>query len=75
MVNKSASGFKTMIMFYGAMISLPVLLLVFALVTLLSHFLNSNIIYELEYIIIALIGIGSLVFGIIGIKQVYLHAK
>ncbi len=69
------SGFKVMFFFYGAMIGVPILLVLLSFSVFAGSFVNAVILNEIKAVLLLLVGIGSVVFGVIGIKQVYLHAK
>ncbi len=69
------SGFKVMFFFYGAMIGVPILLVLLSFSVFAGSFVNAVILNEIKAVLLLLVGVGSVVFGVIGIKQVYLHAK
>lgn len=60
-------GFNIMFFFYGAMAGVPILLV---LAALLSPFPQWSLLREILFI---LIGIGSIIYGVIGFKEVFGH--
>jgi hypothetical protein len=63
------SGFRYMMFFYGAMAGVPVLLW---LLSVLSAIDTANI---AKIFLGFLIAIGSIIFGVVGIKEVFVHGK
>ena len=74
-MKQKMSGFKIMFFFYGAMIGVPVLLVLLSFSVFAYDFLNLQLVNAIRTALLLLIGLGSLVFGAVGIKLVYLHAK
>ncbi|MCW6160275.1 MAG: hypothetical protein LVQ95_04280 [Candidatus Micrarchaeales archaeon] len=60
-------GFNIMMFLYGAMAGVPALLLVIAFTSLVPQLL------ALREVLAALAGIGAIVYGIISLKEVFLH--
>ena len=64
-----SKGLNVTIFFYGAMTAIPALLF---LIAVLSSF---QALFWLRDIFAVLLGIGSIVFGVIGFWEVFLHGK
>ena len=60
-------GFNLMLFFYGAMIGVPALLLLIAFTSPVPQ------LFALREISAALVGIGSIVYGVVSLKEVFLH--
>lgn len=60
-------GLNIMLFFYGAMVGVPILLLITAFISPISQ------LFALREVFAALIGIGSIVYGIVSLKEVFLH--
>lgn len=63
------SGFKMMSMFYGVLAVVPAMLW---LIAVLAPFQQ---LHELRVVLLALVGIGSIIFGVIGFNEVFVHGK
>lgn len=60
-------AFKYMALFYAAMIGVPVLLMFMAFSSVFPQ------LDGIRYVLMVLIGLGSLAFGIVGFKEVFMH--
>ena len=63
------SGFNSMVFFYGALIVVPLMLWIIAITS------NYNQFAEFRLALAILVGIGSIIFGVIGFKEVFSHGK
>ena len=63
------SGFNSMVFFYGALIVVPLMLWIIAITSQYNQFA------ELRVALAILAGIGSIIFGVIGFKEVFSHDK
>ncbi len=63
------SGFRYMMFFYGAMIGMPLLLWLMSILSAL------DMLPEIRLVLGALIGIGSIIFGVVGIREVFVHGR
>lgn len=60
-------GFNLMVFFYGAMAGVPILLLLIAFTSPVPQLL------WLREILAILVGIGAIVYGLISLKEVFIH--
>ncbi len=60
-------GFNLMLFFYGAMIGVPVLLLIITFTSPIPQLI------VLREVLAVLVGIGSIVYGVVSLKEVFLH--
>jgi hypothetical protein len=61
------SAFKIMALFYGALMLVPIMLWIIAVTSPDPQFSG------LRFVLALLVGIGSIVFGVIGFKEVFVH--
>jgi hypothetical protein len=61
------SAFKLMALFYGALMLVPIMLWIIAVTSPYPQFSS------LRFVLALLVGIGSIVFGVIGFKEVFVH--
>ncbi len=67
------SGFETMRFFYGAMIGVPVLLWLVAVISLVYAFFPVQLFPIILDVFAFLLGVASLVYGILGFWEVFMH--
>lgn len=61
------SGFWVMSLFYAAMAGVPILLWIISLLSPYPQY------HDIKVILATLAGIGSIVFGVIGFREVFVH--
>jgi hypothetical protein len=66
-------GFRLMAMFYGSMMAVPAMLWIISISYALPFpYLQMQL---LRTVLAALVGIGSIIYGVIGFKEVFAHGK
>ncbi len=67
------SGFNIMAMFYGSMIAVPLMLWIISISYALPF--SYSQLQALRMVLAALVGIGSIIYGVIGFKEVFAHGR